>query len=151
GELSHREGAASMTPTEMEAELERLHATSFAWALACCGRDREEASDVIQTTYLKLLDGRARFEGRASFKTFLFGGIRRTASEERRRRAFRHLLGRQGASSSVANAAPEVRIAVVSALAKLARRQREVLELVFYMGMTLEEAAGVLAISVGSA
>ena len=141
-----------MTLTEMEAELERLHAASFAWALACCGRDREEAADVLQTSYLKLLDGRARFQSRSSFKTFLFGVIRRTASEERRRRVFRYLVGRRGGGPNPdAAAAPEERLAVISALAKLARRQREVLELVFYMGMTLQEAADVLAISVGSA
>src|SRR5262249_44665600 len=85
----------SMTPTDLRAEIERLHAAGFAWALACCGRDRERAQDVLQTSYLKILDGRARFAGRSSFKTYLFGVIRRTASEERRRAAISAwLLGR---------------------------------------------------------
>ena len=78
-----------MTPAEIEGELERLHTAGFAWAMACCGRRKEEAEDVLQTSYLKILDGHARFAGRSSFQTFLFGVIRRTAAEERRRSAVR--------------------------------------------------------------
>lgn len=37
-----------MTPAETEVEIERLHAAGFAWALACCGRRREEAEDVLR-------------------------------------------------------------------------------------------------------
>lgn len=143
-----------MTPVEIEGELERLHPAAFAWALACSGRDREEAQDVLQASYLKVLGGRARFRGQSAFKTFLFGVIRRTASEERRRKAVRAVLlrkwGRVGSADSPGQA-PEERMAVLAALARLARRQREVLELVFYMGMTVDEAGEVLAISAGSA
>ena len=143
-----------MTESEIEAELERLHPASFAWALACCGWNREDALDVLQTSYLKLLDGRARFSGRSSFKTFLFGVIRRTASEERRRNVVRRAWlarSRDGATPPLTAAGPEDRAAVLFALARLSRRQREVLEAVFYMGLTIEEAAETLAISVGSA
>jgi RNA polymerase sigma-70 factor, ECF subfamily len=143
-----------MTPVEIEGELERLHPAAFAWALACSGRDREEAQDVLQASYLKVLEGRARFRGQSAFKTFLFGVIRRTASEERRRKAVRGLLlGKWGPveRSGSSTQAPEERMAVLAALAGLARRQREVLELVFYMGMTVDEAGEVLSISAGSA
>src|SRR5438876_257659 len=51
-----------MDPT-LRREIEQLHERSFAWALACCGWRREEASDVLQTAYLKVFDGRARFDG----------------------------------------------------------------------------------------
>ncbi len=142
-----------MAPSEIEDELERLHVAGFAWALACCGRDREEAEDVLQASYLKVLDGRAKFEGHSSLKTFLFGVIRRTASEVRRRNALRRLfLADWGRRQDHAPAAPpEERLTLLSALARLPRRQRQVLELVFYLGMTVEEAAETLAISVGSA
>jgi RNA polymerase sigma factor (sigma-70 family) len=143
-----------MASSEIETELERLHGASFAWALACCRHDREEASDVLQTSYLKILDGRAAFAGRSSFKTFLFGVILRTAFEARRRNALRSLLlqnwGRHPEEPAT-SAEPEDRIALLSALTKLPHRQREVIELVFTMGLTVEEAAGTLAISVGSA
>ncbi|HEY0782449.1 MAG TPA: sigma factor, partial [Thermoanaerobaculia bacterium] len=89
-----------MDREEIESELERLHAASYAWALGRCGRDREEAEDVLQESYVKLLDGRARFAGGSSFKTFLFGVIRRTAAERRRRTwVRRNLLAAWGRST----------------------------------------------------
>src|SRR5215470_6614451 len=70
----------------MEAALAEIHAESFSWAMACCDRDRLLAEEVLQVAYVKVLDRSARFEGRSSFKTFLFGVIRRTAMEQRRAR-----------------------------------------------------------------
>jgi RNA polymerase sigma-70 factor (ECF subfamily) len=142
-----------MTRGEIEAELEAHHRAGFAWSLACCGRDREEAEDVLQTAYLKILDGRAEFAGRSAFKTFLFGVIRRTASEARRRRRFAGIfLSRPGRSRPEAvEDVPEERLALLDALARLPRRQREVLELVFYVGLTVEEAGETLGVSAGSA
>jgi RNA polymerase sigma factor (sigma-70 family) len=144
-----------MNREELEGELERRHGASFAWALGCCRRDREEAEDVLQETYLKILDGRARFAGGSSFKTFLFGVIRRTAKEHRRRTWLRLLRLdsiRQSAPTPVPPAGLEARLSRLPvALAMLARRQREVLDLVFAHDMTIEEAAHTLGISVGSA
>jgi RNA polymerase sigma-70 factor (ECF subfamily) len=143
-----------MTLNELKAEIERLHAAGFAWALVCCGRDRERAEDVLQTSYLKILDGRARFAGRSSFKTFLFGVIRRTASEERRRAALSGLLLGRYRSEGVRaadEAAPVEVLALRSAVETLPRRQREILHLVFSMGLTLQEAAETLSISTGAA
>jgi RNA polymerase sigma-70 factor (ECF subfamily) len=141
-----------MTPGEIEAELEAHHRAGFAWSLACCGRDREEAEDVLQSSYLKILDGRAEFAGRSSFKTFLFGVIRRTASESRRRRRIAELfLGRPARMAPPPEPAHEERLALLAALERLPRRQREVLDLVFYVGMTVEEAGQVLGVSSGSA
>src|SRR5262249_37293009 len=147
--------AGSMTPDEARAEIERLHAAAFAWAMACCRRDRERAEDVLQTSYLKVLDGRARFDGRSAFKTFLFGVIRRTAAEERRRAGLAQIFHRRSPAPPSPNAdgdaASVERLALRRALARLPRRQREVLELVVSFGMTLEESAQTLAISPGSA
>jgi RNA polymerase sigma-70 factor, ECF subfamily len=142
-----------MTRAEIEAELERLHPAGFAWALACCRRDREEALDVLQTSYLKVLEGRARFAGQSSFKTFLFGVIRCTAMEARRRDFLRSaaFLDFSRLPPRPSGPAPEERAALLSALERLSRRQRQVLELVFGFGMTVEEAAEAVEISVGSA
>jgi RNA polymerase sigma-70 factor (ECF subfamily) len=109
---------------------------------------------VLQTSYLKILDGRARFAGRSSFKTYLFGVIRRTASEERRRAAVAGLLlGRYQSEGARAadDAAPVERLALSSAVETLPRRQREILHLVFSLGTTLREAAETLSISIGAA
>jgi RNA polymerase sigma-70 factor (ECF subfamily) len=65
-----------MDRAELERELERLHGASWGWALACCGRDRGAAEDVLQSAYLKVLSGRARFDGRSAFRTWMFGVVR---------------------------------------------------------------------------
>ena len=145
-----------MNREDLEGEMEKLHRTSYAWALGCCRRDREEAEDVLQDTYLKILDGRARFAGGSSFKTFLFGVIRRTASEHRRRAWLRRLRldswSRSAAGTPEPPAGFEARLSRLPAsLAGLAPRQREVLELVFGHDLTIEEASRALGISVGSA
>jgi RNA polymerase sigma factor (sigma-70 family) len=141
-----------MERVELERELERLHAASFGWALGCCGRNRDEAEDVLQTVYVKVLDGKARFDGRSSLKTWLFAVIRRTALSQRRTRWLRGLaLLRLPPPEPVEQHHSEDTQRLIAALRKLARRQREVLELVFYHDMTIEEAGAALQISVGSA
>ena len=141
-----------MDRAELECELERLHAASFGWALGCCGRNHDEAQEVLQTVYLKVLDGKARFDGRSSLKTWLFAVIRRTALAQRRTRWIRSLaLLRLPPPEPVVQQHSDETRRLVDALRRLARRQREVLELVFYHDMTIEEAGRTLGISVGSA
>lgn len=142
---------------DVEAKLEQHHADSFDWAMACCGRERSEAEDVLQTSYLKVLDGRAAFGSRSSFKTWLFGVIRRTAAEHRRWRA----VGRfRSGSIDPADPSPdpatlvthsESSVRLLAALARVTERQRQLLHLVFYQDLTIVEAAAVLGISVGTA
>src|SRR5262245_17572997 len=88
-------------------ELCEHHAAAFGWALACCDRQRLDAEEVLQISYLKVLDGRAKFGGRSSFKTWLFGIIRITAVEQRRRRVLERMglvkLERPSVSSSDAD------------------------------------------------
>jgi RNA polymerase sigma-70 factor (ECF subfamily) len=141
-----------MDRAELERELERLHAASFGWALGCCGRNHDDAEEVLQTVYVKVLDGKARFDGRSSLKTWLFAVIRRTALAHRRTRWIRSLaLLRMPRPEPVEQEHGEDTKRLIAALRKLARRQREVLELVFYHDMTIEEAGAALQISVGSA
>jgi len=148
-----------MSPDALELELERLHAAAFGWALACCAGDRAAAEDALQASYLKILDQSARFDGRASFRTWLFGVVRRTAAEQWRRAALRRLLplavleaapdGRPDPAVALARAEATRRLE--AALASLSRRQREVLHLVFYQDLSIAEAAAVAGISVGTA
>src|SRR5262249_28180168 len=76
----------SQEVTTLEGEIERLHPASYGWALACCRFRRQEAEDVLQSAYLKVLDGRACYDGRSSVRTWLFAVIRKTALDARRRR-----------------------------------------------------------------
>jgi RNA polymerase sigma factor (sigma-70 family) len=152
--------ATVVTRAELELQLEELHPASFTWALALCGRDAEEAKDVLQETYLKIFEGKARFDGRSSLKTWLFAVVRRTAAARRRVRWLRDLrfISRDVSDVADGHESAERRVihsertsALLRALSHLARRQREVIELVFYHDMTVEEAAGVAGVSVGTA
>ena len=155
---------------ELESRLEQLHPASFGWALSCCAWNRSEAEDVLQTTYLKVLDGRARFDGRSSLKTWLFSVIRRTAMEEHRsflRRSGSGVSGvtRDSQASLRSEAGDEAktrrpdrivegsedRARIREALAHLAGRQREVLDLVFYHELSIAEAADVMGVGLGTA
>jgi RNA polymerase sigma-70 factor (ECF subfamily) len=148
-----------MDRTALERELEALHPQSFAWALACCRGSRADAEDVLQTTYLKVLGGRARFEARSSFRTWLFAVIRRTALHEGRRAWLRRWNGGNGVEPGTdPRPAADVILEVEQrsaqlrgALNQLPRRQLEVLELVFYHDLTIEEAGGVMQVSIGTA
>lgn len=152
--------ATFVNRADLEQQLEELHPASYAWALGMCGRDPDDAREVLQETYLKIFEGKARFDGRSSLKTWLFAVIRRTAAARRRLRWLRDLRfvfadmsavpdDRESAERLVIHS--EQTRALLRVMDRLARRQREVIELVFYHDMTIEEAAGVAGVSVGTA
>lgn len=142
-------------------QIRELHQASHGWALACCARVPADAEDVLQQAYAKVLSGQARFGGRSTVRTWLFGVIRVTAHEHRRGawvRALRSMVlgeetpSRPSAPDPAELASRSERARKVSdALALLAERQREVLHLVFYEGLTVEEAAETMGVSVGTA
>jgi RNA polymerase sigma factor (sigma-70 family) len=152
-----------MHPDELRAQLEALHTESFGWALACSDGERARAESVLQRSYLKVLEGRqaSSFQGRSSFKTWFFGVVRHTAAEERRRWVWRklRLLPQESADAVAETRNPaeqsvfdsELREQFRRLLNELPRRQREVLHLVFYQEMTLEEAAAAMSVGIGSA
>ena len=146
---------APSPPAELAGQIESLHAASFGWALACCGRDRDQAREVLQQVYCKVLSGKARFHGRSTLRTWLFGVIRLTAREQRRW-SWLPWAG-QGATPASAPrpdevaAAREEAAALSAALAGLSARQREVLHLVFYEDLSISEAAQIMNVSLGSA
>ncbi len=144
-----------MNESELRDELARHHTAAFGWAMACCRRDVSLAESSLQTAYVKILQGRAVFSGRSAFRTWLFGVIRRTAQEERRRAIVHRLLlirtEPSPPSPEETSLHSELRDHLLAALRRLPRRQREVLELVFYHDMTLDESAEVMGVSSGSA
>src|SRR5438045_1648828 len=44
--------ATVVSRADLEQQLEELHPASFAWALGLCGRDADDAQEVLQETYL---------------------------------------------------------------------------------------------------
>lgn len=151
-----------MEISELTAELERLHGASFGWAMSCCRRDPTEAEEVLQTVYLKILEGKARYRGESSLKTWLFAVIRKTAATEYRRTLLRRLRltaapeqinepVATGESPTTSFEKSEVQTQFQNALKTLPKRQREALHLVFYEDLSLRETADVMGVSIGSA
>lgn len=136
-------------------ELEQLHDQCFSWALTCTRGHRSEAEDVLQMTYLAIMEGRARFDGQSSLKTWMFAVIRNQArSRSRQIRYVLQSLSRIAAASVVEQTSDESHAEthrLVAALHALPNRQREVLDLVFYRDLTIAEAAKVLGIALGTA
>ena len=146
------------TRQQLEQSLRDLHEASWGWALSCCGRNRDAAQEVIQKTYLKVLEGKAVFGGHSAFRTWLFGVIRLTAREHGRwsfvRGFWSPLTGGEPSSTrgqDDAFSAHEHRTILAEALAEVSERQRQVLHLVFYEEMTIADAAVVMGVSLGSA
>ena len=118
-----------------QARSQQFHPVSYGWALSCCSRNPMEAEDILQTAYLKILDGRARFAGRAACKTWLFAVIRHTAGDERRRGWLRRLRLDGYRQERAGEVQPATRGAALEqterwqlfreVLAKLPRRQQE--------------------------
>ena len=161
GDTTFRLRADGMQRSELERALAELHGECWGWALACSARDRDIAEEALQSAYLRVLSGRARFEGGSSFRTWVFGVIRMTAREElRRRRRWTLRVEDTDSAECIGDPAPGADVTVehsersavlLAALGALSPRQREVLHLVFYHGMTIEQAAAVMKVSLGSA
>jgi RNA polymerase sigma factor (sigma-70 family) len=149
-----------MDSVELRDQLEKHHREGYGWALMCCSRNPTEAENVLQTVYLKVLEGRARFDGKSAFKTWLFAVIRKTAIDYRRREMLRRLrlMQHHEATAHVSYRSrfddevyrAEVQTLFRQALAALPRRQQQVLHLVFSHDLSLAEVARVLGISIGS-
>jgi RNA polymerase sigma-70 factor (ECF subfamily) len=149
-----------MDRAELERDIEELHPASYAWALGCCRRNRDDAEEILQNVYVMVLEGRARFDGRSALKTWLFAVIRRASLAHFRRQWLRETrlikwFGTneepQTADGSGEIEASQTAAQLLAALSRLPRRQREIIELVFYHEMTVDQAAVVMGVGVGSA
>ena len=149
-----------MDAADTRARLAHLHAECMGWARRCCADDPAEAADVVQETYLAVLNGRAVFGGRSSFRTWLFGVVRTKARSARRWRWLRtrrtEILADQ--PDEAAPVSPDQALhdseraaTLRSALARLPRRQQEILQLCFYHDLSLSEAAEILDLPLGTA
>jgi RNA polymerase sigma-70 factor (ECF subfamily) len=149
--------ALPRNPRVTVAELEALHAAAYSWALRQCNRQAQDAEDILQVAYERIIDGSAVFDGRSALRTWLFGVIGRIARDRRRQaQGARAWWSRWFAADDDAVAAQDGDAdsdapRVLRGLMSLPARQREVLELVFYRDFTIEESAAIMGISIGSA
>ncbi len=136
--------------------LEAIHIQLYGWALTRCGFDRSAAEDLMQEAYVAVLSGAARFDNKSSLKTFLFGVVQNLARSRFRQIASRMRLittytaGADDQGQDEARMDDRASCQVWKAVEALPARQRDVTELVFCRDMTIEEAAAVMGVSVGT-
>ena len=105
---------------------------------------------------MAVLSGAARFERKSSLKTFLFGVIQNLARNRFRQIATRmrlvatHTAGTDDQGQTETQADARESRQVWKAVETLPARQRDITELVFCRDMTIEEAAAVMGVSVGT-
>jgi RNA polymerase sigma-70 factor, ECF subfamily len=148
-----------MSVIDIHQQIEQYHKECYSWALHCCGDNRDMAFDVIQSAYLKMLEKRAYFNQASSFKTWAFSIIRNTAIDAFRQNWRRSLFQRrqQVVSSESYDAkmgAPHddkiTQEIFRMAIEQLSNRQKQIMHLVFYHDLTLDQTASVLKISCGA-
>lgn len=148
-----------MDRQKLEEELQRLHQQSFGWALRCTYEDADAAAEVLQNTYLKVLENKAKFRERSGFRTWLFSVIRLTALDHLRHRQKARLLPLEKENAyltlpdetAFSNEAEQQQAIFRQALAQLSPQQQALLHLVFYQDCTIQEAAEILQMQLGTA
>ena len=136
-----------MNRNQLESFLRQHHRDAYHWARQCCGFDEELAKDVIQLVYLKILEGKARLRNDKNPKTWLFSVIRFTAVDELRKAG--KWLSLDHEVEIIADE-PEGTTCYESLVRRLPKMQQEVLLMVFYHEMTLEQTADVLQLHIGT-
>ena len=146
--------------TDIRSLLKLQHKEGYIWALRCCLGEKEEAKEVLQESYLKVLEGRAIFDGKSEFKTWLFAVIRITAADMRRKRIIQEIKNLElnkllnhlilKTDNHVQTETENINDQLVKALSDLSAKQQQVLRLVFYHDFTIEKAAVIMGISIGS-
>lgn len=145
---------------QIRQQLATHHQDSFAWALRCCAGNRQEAEDLLQSSYLKILEQKARYrQQQAQFKTWLFTIIRNTAVDFYRKKSSHVIQLNEALSGNIESfidaetglQADETQAIFKEMLTQLSAQQQQVLHLVFYQDMSIEEAAKVMGITTGTA
>ena len=117
--------------------------------------------EIVQQSYLQVVEGRADLLRADDPAAFLFGVARRVAASRRRRRSiWGRILRLELSRTSTAATTTDPESAagkneqarrVREAMERLTGRQQELVELVFVHDMTIEQAARVLDLSLGTA
>lgn len=141
-------------PRISRSALEAVHDQVFGWALSRCDYQHAVAEDLVQQAYVELLSGKAKFEGRSSLKTFVFSVVQNLARSRFRRIASRmrllHDVKQNTVNEPVVVTTADKNPALWQAVQGLPQRQRDIIELVFCRDMTIEEASGVMGVTIGT-
>jgi RNA polymerase sigma-70 factor, ECF subfamily len=146
-------------PREAGMEFDQLYRSSrddvYAYAAGLL-RDPGAAEDVTATAFERAYRKRSRFDPRrGSPRAWLFGIARNAALDELRRRGKQATLAAEPVDPETVAAQPgevsERRIVLTEALRELEPRERELVALKFFAGLSNGEIAGVLGISESNA
>ncbi len=138
-----------MDRTSLQQLLQSHHREAYIWARQCCGFDSDLAKDILQLTYLKILEGKAKLSDPSKAKTWLFSVIRFTAVDELRKTGKTLPLDED---YELVDIPEEVDYTDYDAIIKLLpSMQQQVILMVFYHQMTIEQSAEVLQIQLGTA
>ena len=137
-----------MDKKSFEYLLKKHHQNAFVWARQCCRYRDEEAKEVLQIAYLKIIEGKAVYNEKSEFKTWLFSVIRFTAIDHlKKERTFEELEKLNIITEEKIDSDP---INYKKLLSQLSERQHQVLLLAFYHEMTLTEIAEVTKLHIGT-
>jgi RNA polymerase sigma factor (sigma-70 family) len=143
---------ATDAPSEGDLAFDELYRSSrddvYAYAAGLL-RDRAAAEDVTATAFERAYRKRSRFDPRrGNGRAWLFGIARNAALDELRRRG-RHaeLIADPVDATSLDAERSELRLILVDALGTLEARERELVALKFFAGLSNTEIATVLGIS----
>lgn len=138
-----------MDQSALENILKKHHRDAYLWARQCCSFDDDLAKDTLQNVYLKILEGKAKFKEKSSVKTWLFAVIRYTAIDQKN----------TDRNTQPLEVIPEIEdlplameeeVNYKQLIQLLSPMQKEVILMVFYHEMTLEQSAEVLQLSIGT-
>lgn len=112
--------------------------------------DGAKAEELAQDTFVAILDGAARYQGRGSFRSYLFGTAYNLLLADRRKTAFRTMEPLQSDPVDPRGAEPEPGIWVRDALGSLDDGDREILMLREYEQLSYQEIADLRGIPVNT-
>jgi RNA polymerase sigma-70 factor, ECF subfamily len=151
---------AEAAPRETDIAFERLYRSSrddvYAY-VASLVRDAAAAEEVTSTAFERAYRKRSRFDpSRGEPRAWLFGIARNAALDELRRRGRQAELAAEPADLVSAPAhesaeGNERRLALTAALASLETRERELIALKFFAGLSNAEIAAVVGVSESNA
>ena len=149
--------ALENNPQVSRKALEAVHSQLFGWALSRCAYDAAAAEDLMQTAYIEILSGKARFANKSTLKTGRWGGVQNLARRHVRQLATRLRLIKTYAADPAdwitddKSSDHYEQRRIWQAVENLPQRQRDVTELVFCRDMTIEEASSVMGVTLGTA
>ena len=147
-------GRLTVRPTDTVDELYREHALRLTRLAMVLVGDPESAQDVVQDAFIGLYSAWPRLRNPAKAPMYLraavLNGSRSVLRSRKRRQSLRLHYDPPVWSAEAAVMVREDHRAVLAAVARLSPRQREVLALRYYVGLSQAEIAESLSITTGT-